>query len=69
MKNNFLIWELNYRDVLNEYYENFCNFLTNHGEEEEVSYNEFSLFIYQNTKKSIVYLPGVISKEIHALVI
>lgn len=68
MKNNFLIWEQNYREILNNYYQKFDILLLNHSEE-SITYKDFCIFVYDNTKKSIVSKPGLMSKEIHALVI
>lgn len=68
MKNNFLIWEFNYRDVLTKYYENFNILLFNHNEE-LITYKEFCEFVYNNTKNSVVSKPGVMSKQLHSLVI
>lgn len=65
MKNNLYIWSKHYKDYLVKYHQKFNILLNNYGEE-PISYPEFVLFCYQNTKKTVIHIPGLISKELHA---
>ena len=65
MRNNIFEWSNHYQDILLNYYEKFCLFLESH-KEPIISYKEFVIFCYGNTKKNYLYLPGIYSKQLHA---
>lgn len=65
MKTNLYVWSVHYRDYLVKYHQDFNNFLKSYGEP-EISYREFVYFCYRNTKKSVIYIPGAMSKELYA---
>lgn len=65
MKTNILLWAQHYDEILKKYYEDFCLFLESYSEP-IISYNEFMVFCYNNTKKNYIYLPGTFGKEIRA---
>ena len=65
MKNNLYQWSMHHRDYLVKYHILFNDLLESYGEG-GLSYIEFVHFCYRNTKKSVIYLPGVLSKELYA---
>lgn len=65
MRTNILYWANHYEDILQHYYHKFCLFLASH-REPIISYNEFVIFCYGNTKKNYLYLPGVYHRQLHA---
>ena len=76
MKNNLALWADHYEEILTKYYYDFCQmFLDKKGrskiQHSELigaipEYKEFVIFVYKNTKKTIINLPGVFDKELRA---
>ena len=65
MRTNILQWSHHYEDILNHYYSSFCLFLTSY-KEPIITYNEFVIFCYRNTKRNYLHLPGVFHRQLHA---
>jgi hypothetical protein len=68
MKNNLSLWANHYEDILIKYYEDFSLFLESHNEPVP-EYKDFVIFVYKNTKKTILKEPGMFSKELRAPII
>ena len=68
MKNNLELWAKHYEDILLKYYHDFCKLIINNKDKKDIipEYKEFVIFIYSNTKKSILGNPGMFNKELRA---
>lgn len=65
MKTNFVEWANHYQEILNHYFNKFNTFLENNNEP-KITFNEFIIFCYNNTKKNTLYLPGIYGRELRA---